>query len=49
MTLAEFCEKIALPDQVPERVLSVPDVPEELLAQLRTPELWSLGRAAVKA
>ena len=49
MTLAEFCEKIALPDQVTERVLSVPQVPEELLVQLRTPELWPLGRAAVKA
>ena len=49
MTLAEFCEKIALPDQVTERVLSVPDVPEELLVQLRTQELWPLGRAAVKA
>ena len=49
MTLAEFCEKIALPDQVVERVLSVPEVPEDLLVQLRTPELWPLGRAAVKA
>ena len=27
MTLAQFCEKIALPDQVVERVLSVPEVP----------------------
>ena len=49
MTLAQFCEKIALPDQVPERVLSVPAVPEALLVQLRTPELWPMGRAAVKA
>lgn len=49
MTLAQFCEKIALPDQVVERVLSVPEVPEALLVQLRTPELWPLGRAAVKA
>ena len=47
MTLAQFCEKIALPDQVTERVLSVPEVPEALLVQLRTQKLESCWDEAV--
>ena len=49
MTLQMLCEKICLPGEVTARVLSVPAVPEEILCQLRTPELWPLGRAALNA
>ena len=49
MTLQMLCEKIGLPGAVTARVLSVPAVPEEILCQLRTPELWPLGRAALNA
>ena len=49
MELLELCEKIGLPGVVTEQVLSVPPVPEEILSQLRTPELWPLGRAALNA
>ena len=49
MELLELCEKIGLPGVVTARVLSVPAVPEEILCQLRTPELWPLGRAALNA
>ena len=49
MRLEHLCEEIGLPAEVTERVLAYPAVPDELLAQLRTPELWPLGRAAVKA
>ena len=49
MTLLTLCEKIGLPQEVTERVLTFPAVPDDILAQLRTPELWPLGRAAVKA
>jgi hypothetical protein len=49
MTLQVLCEKIGLPGEVTARVLSVPAVPEEILSQLRCPELWPLGRAALNA
>ena len=49
MTLQMLCERIGLPGEVTARVLSVPAVPEEILCQLRTPELWPLGRAALNA
>ena len=49
MTLQMLCEKIGLPGAVTARVLSVPAVPEEILCQLRTPELWPLGRAVLNA
>ena len=48
MTLQTLCKKIGLPSGVTAQVLAYPNVPVEILVQLRTPELWSLGRAAVK-
>lgn len=49
MTLEILCEKIALPPEVAARVLAAPAVPDDILSQLRTKELWPLGRAAVRA
>ena len=49
MTLEKLCALITLPGEVTEQVLAFPAVPDELLSQLRTPELWPLGRAALKA
>lgn len=49
MTLEILCEQIGLPPEVTAQVLAVPAVPGEILSQLRTKELWPLGRAALGA
>ncbi|MBE6949768.1 MAG: hypothetical protein E7451_00335 [Ruminococcaceae bacterium] len=49
MTLEKLCALIELPEAVTARVLAVPAVPDGILAQLRTPELWPLGRAELGA
>lgn len=37
MTLQTLCKKIGLPSGVTAQVLAYPNVPEEILVQLRTP------------
>lgn len=49
MALEKLCALIELPDEVIAQVLAVPAVPDGILAQLRTPELWPLGRAELGA
>ena len=47
MTLQMLCEKIGLPAEAAERVLTFPAVPDETLVLLRTPGQWDAGRAAL--
>lgn len=49
MALEKLCALIELPDEVIAQVLAVPAVPDGILAQLRAPELWPLGRAELGA